>query len=99
MAYTSGRTVKSKARKANPIADATKAARQLARRHLPTSARPTVATDRAYATDLTERMRTTITFPEGTDAAALADAITDLPRYHSMVWNSCSITYLTDPEG
>ena len=94
--YTSGRTVKSKARKVSPIADATAVGRKLAKRHLSASA--TVTTDRAYATDLTERMRTTITFPEGTDARALADAIEALPRYSSMCWQSCSIAYLTDLE-
>jgi hypothetical protein len=98
--YTSGRTVKSKARKVSPLAEATKTARLLVRRHLMFSPAPaTIASDRAYATDLTERIRTVITFPEGTDARALADAIEALPRYRSMTWNSCSISYLTDLEG
>lgn len=99
MAYTSGRTVKSSAKKANPFTDATRTAQHLAKRLLPANARPTVTTDRAYATDMTERARTVITFPEGVDARALADAIEALPRYRSMAWNSCSISYLTDLEG
>jgi hypothetical protein len=99
MAYTSGRTVKSNAKKANPFTDATRTAQRLAVKLLPATARPTVTTDRAYVGDMTEMARTTITFPEGTDDAALAAAIIDLPRYHSMRWNSCSITYLTDLEG
>jgi hypothetical protein len=99
MAYTSGRTVKSKARKANPVTDATRTARALVRRHLTPGPTVTITSDRAYAADLTERVRTVITFREGTDAAKLAAAITELPRYHSMAWNSCSISYLTDLEG
>lgn len=99
MSYTSGRTVKSSKATKSPIQLATAEARKLVRRHIPAGARPTVETARSVDADLTVRLRTVVTFPEGTDAAGLAADIADLPRYHSMAWNSCSISYLTDLEG
>jgi hypothetical protein len=96
--YTSGRTVKSIAAKRSPISQATADARKLVRKHLPAHVRPTVDSSYCTGLDLVTRMKTVITFAEmSADATKpLADAVADLPRYHSMCWNIVSISYLRE---
>lgn len=95
--YTSGRTVKSSAARPSTTAEATRTGRRLAKRHL--AGDGVMVSSRMIAgTDGTVRMKTEISFSERDHAATarLAEAITELPAYHSMAWNLVSISYLTE---
>lgn len=99
MAYTSGRTVKSrKAQAPTTVASATRDARRLVAKHLK---RPNISIDSrmtAHTVTLEPYVSTTISFThtgipmEAT--RALADAVEQLPGYQSMAWTEFHLSFL-----
>ena len=94
--YTSGRTVKSSKATKSPIRLATAEARRLARKHLPAHAEPIIRSNTIVGLDGVRRMKTEILFCEMDSEISkpLADAVQQLPGYHSMAWNRVAVTYL-----
>lgn len=93
--YTSGRTVKSsKPAKPSTVASATRDARKLIARIHPTaqSAFTVNSTLTADLTTMESRVRTTITFPESSDASDLACAVEGLTGYVGSTWSTVNIT-------
>lgn len=95
--YTSGRTVKSsKRRQPTTVASATREARKLVNRYLPIGGVMIDSTMTAHTETLEPLVRTTISYP-GTSremTCALADAVTQLPGYHSMAWSVYHLSFV-----
>ena len=91
--YTSGRTVKSPARKPTTIASATADVRKLVRKHLPGVEGITVTSNgTADPKTLDHQIRTVITFPHDMEVGGLADALTALPNLVRADTDGC-LTY------
>lgn len=94
--YTSGRTVKSSKTQPTTVASATRDARRLVTRYLPSVEGVTVSsTMTAHPTTLAPRVRTMITWPGDVtpDHLQLGMAITELTGYIGAFSDNCSITF------
>lgn len=96
MAYTSGRTVKSKARRdLTPRDAATRAIRALITAHYSPADRTRFSVNTIGTADpatLAAQTRTTVTFPETVDASDLACAVEGLTGYLASTWSTVSLT-------
>lgn len=98
MAYTSGRTVKSrKAQAPTTVASATRDARRLVTKHLNIPGVSVDSSMTARLDTLEPRVRTVISFTSSEVSAeasrALAEAVAELPGYDSMTWTPFHLSF------
>lgn len=95
MAYASGRTVKSSKAVKSPVAQATAEARRLARKHLPTMDGVVIKTvETADVQTLAPLLKTTISYPETTDASDLACVVERAEGVAVSTWTAYAITII-----